>query len=116
MKRYRYPLAVFLPPFAVCRYGCSGCCAAPIGVFWVTGIVSLIYGYFGGPLGLATVSWGTLGLGILLWGIAAAWTVLTLRAADTDRCSGEGSPLCSRIIPSMDESDPLDEVKKARQI
>jgi hypothetical protein len=108
-------LALALPPLAVCRYGCAGCCAAPIGVFWLTGIVGMIYGAFGGPLGLSTVSWGTLGLGALLWGIAAVWALLTLKAADEDRCKRQARSLCSGAEP-LDESDPLDEVRKAREV
>jgi hypothetical protein len=112
----RRALAIICPPLAVCRYGCAGCCAAPIGVFWLTGIVGMVYGYFGGPLGLETVSWGTLGLGVLLWAIAAVWALLTLKAADEDRCKEKESPLCSRVTPTTDEPDPLDEVRKAREV
>lgn len=112
----RYLLAVFAPPFAVCRYGCAGCCAAPIGVFWVTGIISMAYGYYGGPLGLSGISWGAVGLGALLWVIAAVWAQLTLKAADDDRCSRRSSPLCHRIIPTLNDTDPMDEVKKAREL
>lgn len=107
-------LSLLVPPFAVCRYGCAGCCAAPIGVFWVTGIVALIYGYAGGPLGLDGISWGTVGLGVILWLIASVWAFLTIRAVDKDQCDRKSSPLCNRIIPRSDESDPMDEVRRAR--
>jgi hypothetical protein len=107
-------LAVLVPPVAACRYGCAGCCAAPIGVFWIAGIVSLVYGYNGGPLGLDTVSWSTLGLGAALWGIAVIWTLITLHNTDDDRCQKKTSTLCSKIVPRLNESDPLDEVRKAR--
>ncbi len=112
----RYLLAIFVPPFAVCRYGCAGCCAAPIGVFWITGLICLAYGYAGGPLRLEGVSWGTLGLGTVLWLVAVSWAELTLKAADDDRCERRGSALCNRIIPGLGEDDPMDEVKKAREI
>ncbi|MEJ2061160.1 MAG: hypothetical protein P8Y64_11865 [Gammaproteobacteria bacterium] len=112
----RSVLAVIIPPLAVCRYGCAGCCAAPIGVFWLTGIVGIVYGLLGGPLQTAGISWGTVGLGVLLWAISIVWAQLTLRAADADRCQDRKvSPLCARILPRMDEPDPLDEVKRARQ-
>ncbi|HDP90093.1 MAG TPA: hypothetical protein ENN42_09095 [Thioalkalivibrio sp.] len=111
----RHVLAVFIPPLAVCRYGCAGCCAAPIGVFWISSIISIVYGYRGGPLGLDTVSWGTVGLGMLLWLIAVGWAFLTLRAADDDRCKRPSSSLCRRIVPRADEPDPLDEADRARQ-
>jgi len=110
----RIVLALLVPPFAVCRYGCAGCCAAPIGVFWLTGIVSLIYGYLGGPLHLDTVSWYTVGLGAALWAIAAVWAAITLLTVDDDKCQKKSSPICSKIIPRHDESDPFDEIRKAR--
>ena len=50
----RTTLSILIPPLAVCRYGCAGCCAAPIGVFWLAGITSIVYGYLGGPAGLET--------------------------------------------------------------
>jgi hypothetical protein len=110
----RTMLAFLVPPFAVCRYGCAGCCAAPIGVFWLTGIVALIYGYYGGPLELAGPSWGTIGLGVALWLIAAVWAALTIRAVDEDKCRRKTSPLCGKIKPQPDERDPLDQVRKAQ--
>lgn len=107
-------LSIMVPPLAVCRYGCAGCCAAPIGVFWLAGIVSLIYGYRGGPLQLDGVSWYTVALGIALWAIAVVWTLITLRNADDDRCRKRSSALCSKVSAQVDERDPLDEVRKAR--
>lgn len=112
----RYLLALVVPPLAVCRYGCAGCCAAPIGVFWITGIVSLIYGLRGGPLGLEGVSWGTIGLGALLWAIAVVWAILTVKAVDDDKCKRRSSNLCSKVLPRNDESDPLDEARRAREV
>ena len=67
----RTTLSILIPPLAVCRYGCAGCCAAPIGVFWLAGITSIIYGYYGGPAALETVSWTTVLLGVGLWAIAS---------------------------------------------
>ncbi|NIR31286.1 MAG: hypothetical protein GWN84_18650 [Gammaproteobacteria bacterium] len=106
-------LAVLVPPFAVCRYGCAGCCAAPIGVFWLAGIVSLVYAALGGPLGLAGVSWGTVGLGAALWAVAAGWAVITLRNVDDERCGHRTSPVCARMAPRADEPAPLDEIRRA---
>ena len=36
------------------------------------------------------------------------------RGADQDKCADRSSSLCSKILPSLDESDPFDEVRKAR--
>jgi len=109
-------LAVVVPPLAVCRYGCASCCAAPIGVFWLTGIVSIVYGYFGGPLGGAGVSWMTIGLGVALWIIAAVWAIDTIKGVTIDRadpnCQSKVSTLCRIVRPRLDEGDPFDQVKK----
>jgi len=109
----KYLIAVVIPPLAVCRYGCAGCCAAPIGVFWLTGLFSLVYGLMGGPLNLDGISWGTVGLGATLWLIAIGWAYLTLSRVDQDSCDKERkNPIC-RIMPSLNETDPMDEIKKA---
>lgn len=60
-------LALIAPPVAVCRYGCAGCCAAPIGVFWIAGMVSIVYAFFGGPAEVEGFSSGTFLLGAILW-------------------------------------------------
>jgi hypothetical protein len=83
-------------------------------VFWITGIVSIIYGIVGGPTNLMGPSWGTIALGLALWGIAAVWAAITIRSADEDKCKGLKNPMCDSILPEADESDPFDEVRKAR--
>ncbi|UCE89900.1 MAG: hypothetical protein JSW10_03485 [Pseudomonadota bacterium] len=112
----RFVLASLIPPLAVCRYGCAGCCAAPIAVFWITGIVSLVYGYFGGPSGVDQVSWGTMGLGVVLWAIAAVWANMTIRTVADDlgdpKCENRASTICRIVPPHLDDSDPMDELKK----
>ena len=107
-------LTLLTPPFAVCKFGCAGCCAAPIAVFWITGIVGIIYGLVGGPANLLGPSWNTVFLGIALWGIAAVWAMITIQSADDDRCVEPDSKVCHKILPSGDEPDPFDEVRKAR--
>lgn len=112
----RKTLAILTPPLAVCRYGCASCCAAPIGVFWITAIVGIIYGYLGGPAGSDTISWITVGLGVGLWALAAIWAENTIRGVEADRqdpkCQSNSSTICRIVRPRLDESDPLDEVKK----
>lgn len=111
----RSALSLLVPPYAVCRYGCAGCCAAPIAVFWLAGITGIIYGaFFGGPLGLQTISWNTVGLGALLWAIAAVWSSVTVHTVDDDRCAKRTAPICNKIVPRADEQDPFEEVRKAR--
>lgn len=108
------PLTTFLiPPLAVCRYGCASCCAAPIGVFWITGLISIVYGFLGGPAHLAGTSWPTVGLGAGLWLIAMVWAWLVIRNTDEETCEGRPNRLCRTLAPDADETDPLDEVRKA---
>ncbi len=110
----RMLFAVICPPLAVCRYGCAGCCAAPIAVFWLTAIVGMLYGYTGGPLGLDGISWYTFGLGIILWVIASVWAMVTLYGVDTNSCENKKTSSFCDPLRRLDESDPLDEIRKAR--
>ncbi len=109
-------LALLTPPVAVCRYGCASCCAAPITVFWITGIVGIIYAFFGGPVATEGVSLGTLALGAALWGIAAIWAETVIKNVEQDEndpeCVTRSSTVCRIVRPRTDDSDPLDEVKK----
>lgn len=110
----RAVLTLLTPPLAACRFGCAGCCAAPIAVFWITGILGIAYGWVGGPANLMGTSWNTVGLGALLWGIATVWAAVTIRGADEDKCRRRASTLCNTILPGSDETDPFEEVRKAR--
>ena len=109
-------LTFAIPPMAVCRYGCAGCCAAPIGVFWVAGLTSIIYGFLGGPAEIATTSWSTVLLGVVLWGIASVWAMTTIRGVSDDKgdpkCSEKRSTVCRLVTPKDDDNDPMDEAKK----
>ena len=108
--------AITSPPLAVCQYGCAGCCAAPIAVFWLSGIVSIVYSFFGGPAGVEGFSWPTFGLGVALWAIAATWAENTIKGVEADasdpKCEGKASNVCRIVRPRIDESDPLEEIKK----
>ena len=108
----RTTLSILIPPLAVCRYGCAGCCAAPIAVFWLAGIVSIVYGYFGGPAGLDTISWTTVLLGVVLWIIATVWAVMAIRGVKDDECKRKSSTVCRIVTPRDDDSNPLDDIKK----
>lgn len=107
-------LTVLTPPLAVCRFGCAGCCAAPIAVFWITGMVGISYGLVGGPTKLMGPSWNTVLLGFALWGIASVWAAVAIRGANEEKCAERRSTLCRRILSAEDETDPFDEVRKAR--
>ena len=110
----RVLLTLLIPPFAACRFGCAGCCAAPIGVFWLASITSIIYGLLGGPTNLMGPSTTTVLLGVGMWGVASVWAAITIRGADDDKCERRSSTLCNKIMPQNDETDPFDEVRKAR--
>lgn len=105
-------MAIFSPPVAVCRYGCAGCCAAPIGVFWLAGVISIIYSFFGGPTPGNEFSIGTFLLGAALWVIAIVWAEVTIKGVEDDECASRSSTICRVVKTRIDESDPLDEVKK----
>ena len=108
-------LTLVSPPLAACRFGCASCCAAPIAVFWLTGIVSILYGLAGGPARLMGPSWNTVALGVSLWAIASVWAAVTLRGYDAGNYEPRGgNPLRKKVMPSEDESDPLEEMRKPR--
>lgn len=111
----KFLLAFLCPPLAACRYGCAGCCAAPIAVFWLAGLVAIGYGFAGGPANLMGTSWNTIAFGSLLWLIAAVWSVLTMRGVEHGKCEPRYPyGLCGRAVPPSEEADPFDEVRKAR--
>jgi hypothetical protein len=106
-------LTLFLPPYAICRYGCTGFCAAPIGVFWITGIVAIVYGFMGG-LGITPgIDWLVVLIGVSLMLIASAWAWLAIKKAEQENHDNSSSLIC-RVFPALDESNPFDEIKKAR--
>ncbi len=93
----RHLLTFLAPPLAVCRFGCPGCCAAPIAVFWLAGITALVYAFLGGPEGAAGVSPGTLALGAGLWAAAWMWTLLTLRTTEEGCAEQPPAALCRAL-------------------
>ncbi len=105
-------LSILVPPASACRFGCGNSCAAPISVFWIAGVVGIVFGLLGGPLGLDGVSWNTLLLGVGLWGISAVWAVLTLGNVDADRQCSALSPLRRKVAASEHEQDPFEEIQK----
>ncbi|MEE9422265.1 MAG: hypothetical protein V3V50_03825 [Gammaproteobacteria bacterium] len=112
-------LTLFTPPIAVCKFGCASFCAAPIAVFWLAGIGGIIYGLVGGPANLMGPSWNTVLLGFGLWGIATVWAAVAIRGADADNCAHQTrSRVCgkntSTSVNQNDETDPFDEIRKAR--
>jgi len=82
----RAALTLFAPTVAVCKFGCASCCAAPITVFWLAGIVSIVFGFLGGPVSLTETSWTTVTLGLALWGIASLWTAIGIRGSGEAQC------------------------------
>ena len=109
----RYVTSVLMPPVGACRYGCGSSCAAPVTVFWLFGMVSVIFGFLGGPTGEPGISWYTIGLGLAMWAIAAIWTMLTIQGVEEDRCHSAWDTRDHQVEPNKGETAPFDEVKKA---
>ena len=42
MGMKKYLTSVAMPPVGACRYGCGTNCAAPVTVFWLFGVVSVV--------------------------------------------------------------------------
>jgi len=106
-------LSILVPPFAVCRYGCAGCCAAPIGVMWIAAIISIFYGLAGGPAATSATSWITVLLGSALWLIASIWAMTVIRGVNDKsdpKCANKRSPICR---PSGGDDDPMAELKNS---
>lgn len=104
-------IAWLAPPAAVIGHGCAACTAGPIGVFWLTGIFSIVYGLLGGRLGnLEGSEWLLVGLGIVLWSIAAVWARLTLHGVAEDYHPARQGSLQRRVIPRLDETDPFQQL------
>jgi hypothetical protein len=113
MRLKAYVTSAVMPPVGACCFGCGTNCAAPVTVFWLFGVVSVVYGFLGGPMGEAGTSWVTILLGLSMWGIAAIWTMLTIQGVETDRCHGVLSTRDHHVEPSEGEADPFEEIKKA---
>ena len=114
----RLLLTFLIPPIAVCRYGCAGCCAAPIGVMWIASIIGIIYGFAGGPTAMETVSWATVSLGVALWAIAFIWALTVVRGVNDDKadpkCQHKRSTVCN-IVKNDDDNDPMADINKLTQ-
>lgn len=109
----RYITSTLIPPVGACRHACGTNCAAPVTVFWIFGIISVVYGLLGGPTNAPGIDWYTVGLGVLMWGISATWTVLTIRGVEADRCHDAWSPKDRKIDANVDEKDPFEEIGKS---
>ena len=105
-------VALIAPPAAVARHGSAGLTVAPIAVFWFTSLFSIVYGLSGGRLAnLEGSQWIIIGIGILLWLIAAAWARLVVSGVDDDIHHRPDSSLDHRVVPDLNEEDPLKQVR-----
>ncbi|MDQ2695082.1 MAG: hypothetical protein M3Z21_06845 [Pseudomonadota bacterium] len=111
----RTALAIVAPPAAVFHYGRATNTAFPIGVFYVFSLVAIGYGLGGGTLGGAMGSnWWVLGLGVVMWAIAAVWARLVIGGVDDDFHHRHESTLDHRVVPTEHEPNPLEEMLRAR--
>ena len=104
-------LAYIAPPLAVVRVGGTGIpCAGPVGLFWLGGIGTLV-------AGLVTPHTWMVGLGLILWALAAIWARETVQAIREDRfdlrrgCRSGDSTLCRQVPPEAHEADPLEQFR-----
>lgn len=104
-------LALAAPPAAVIGHGCVSCTAAPIGVFWVTGLAGIVYGTAGGAISGLLGSTGLILAGGLLWLIATVWARLVIRAVESDQLHGEDSSRNRQIAPQADDPDPFSQLR-----
>ena len=113
MNINRNIIALLVPPAAVARYGHTTYTAAPIGVFWLASLVSLIDGLLDGKLGgVEGTQWVLVGLGIIMWAIAVVWTKLVIQGVDEDLSPDREGSLNRRVVPRADEADPFKELSK----
>lgn len=109
----RNTMAWVSPPAAVTHHGCASCTAAPIGVFWIASLVSLVYGLSGGRLGgVEGAQWFLIGLGIVMWIIAAVWARLVIQGVAEDLSENQAGSRNRRVVPRTDEADPFVELSK----
>ncbi len=107
----RILLALIAPPAAVARFGCATCTAAPIGVFWLAGLVSIGYGLAGGSSNALLSDIGLIVVGVLLWLIATAWARLVIRGVESDLRQQEDSTRASQVPPKPDDPDPFSQIR-----
>ncbi len=85
---------------------------------WIAGLISIIYGFAGGPAELEGISWATVALGAALWLIASIWAITVIRGVDADKadpkCTKRRSTVC-RIGTDDDDDDPMSEIKNLTQ-
>ncbi len=101
-----------VPPVTVFNKGSAVMCTGPITVFWLTAIVSLFYGFEGGPLADGEVNWLLVALGVLLWAIAVVWARLVVAGVEQDASGARDSTLKTQVDPERYTADPMDELKK----
>ena len=118
---HRHILGAAIPPIAICRYGCAGCCALPITIFWVGGVAALIYFFFYAQPEHSWLYNGSLLLGLGMIALSIVWTEMTITRVIRDGCDKSESTkkrLCGGVAGTIEdeEIDPLEEVRRAREL
>lgn len=112
MQTQRILTSVLIPPVGACRYGCGSNCAAPVTVFWLFGLVSVVYGFLGGPTAEPGISWYTVGLGALMWAVSVIWTLLTFHGGTQQEGCVASWPTRT-TPPSETETESFDPANKS---
>ena len=118
---HRHILGVAIPPIAICRYGCAGCCALPITIFWVGGVAALIYFFFYAQPEHSWLYNGSLLLGLGMIALSIVWTEMTITRVIRTGCNKPKSTkksFCGGLAGGIEEEeiDPLEEVRRAREL
>ena len=117
-KMHRYIIGIVAPPLAICRYGCASCCAFPITVYWLGGLAALAYHFFKAPIENSWLYNGSLILGLVMISLSVIWTELTIKRVIRDGCDepAEQKRTVCDVLPGGQESDPFEEVRKAKEL
>ncbi|MGF1644496.1 MAG: hypothetical protein ACFCUJ_12680 [Thiotrichales bacterium] len=108
--------ATFVPPVAVCRFGCANACAFPVAAFWVGGIALLGFHFTQKPHLNSLIETGSLVAGLTMLAISMVWAQLVIAQVRRDGCGDRERNIICSAIPSADEVNPLDEVKRAKEL
>lgn len=108
----KYLMTALLPPMSACRFTCGTSCAAPVTVLWLFSVVSIGFGFLGGPSNEPDISWSTIAMGMGTWAISAGWTVWAMNSDNATHCQAPWQPREASPASDRSEPDTLEQAKK----